>query len=369
MQKILILYTNYGTGHYMAAQAIWQYIENNYKDVEIFLMDPLSFGRPKVNKLFGTVGKLMATRFRRLRGKIYQKKMYQNYFKDSWFYDFCVMLFFSRKLKREMLKIDPDLIISTQVGPTGIIAKHRDLFKAKLVSVLTDYGIHRMFTVAHEYVDLFCVPTEELKKEMVNLGIDEKKITVTGIPVHSKYLKKCSVSKEDILKRYGLSNERPTFLFVCGGGNGYANALKYFKYLLKSSLDFNYIFIAGKNNKLWKSAYKLSTSSDKYGVTLKYVDCMEELLSASDLVFGKPGGLITSEALSMYTPFVAIEPIPGQEVLNAKFINDFGFGKSINNKDEFNEFLNQLKDPKIINKYKSNIKKNFSKFKFIDIKK
>ena len=369
-KKVLVLYTNYGTGHYKAALAIKEYIMNNYKDADVFFMDPLTLGRPFVNKVFANVGKILATRLRGLRKKIYKDKMYRNYFKISWFYNFCIKLFFTKRVKEEILKIDPDIIISTQVGPTGVIAGHRKLFRAKLISVLTDYGIHRMFTVAHEFVDTFWVPTEELKKEMVDLGINEKKIAVTGIPVESKFLVNKKVDKKIYCEKWELPINRPIFLFVCGGGNGYDNALKYFSKLVELKYDFSYIFVAGKNKKLFKKAEFIGDASSKFGVTLKFVDNMEDLLSISDLVFGKPGGLMTSEALTMKVPFVALDPIPGQETHNGKFIVDNNFGFLVNNKEDFAKFLDMLKkDKKIITRWKKNIDANFKTFKFPNIEK
>ncbi len=44
---------------------------------------------------------------------------------------------------------------------------------------------------------------------------------------------------------------------------------------------------------------------------------MDELMAASDLVLGKPGGLTTSEALAKGLVFVIVNPIPGQEERNS----------------------------------------------------
>ena len=182
-KNILVLYTNYGTGHYMAAKAIEELINNKYKNYNVMVLDPLSYSRPLINKLFARIGKIVATKFRKFRGKLYKKKMYKNYLKNSWFFMFCTKLFWTRKLKQKLLDFNPDLIISTQVGPTGLIAAHKDMFNAKLVSVFTDYGLHRMYTVAHEYIDIFCVPNNEIKDMMIELGINKNKIKLTGIPV------------------------------------------------------------------------------------------------------------------------------------------------------------------------------------------
>ncbi|MCX4364877.1 MAG: UDP-N-acetylglucosamine 2-epimerase [Bacilli bacterium] len=367
-KRLLILYTNYGTGHYKAALSLQKYLESHYSDIAVQLMDPLSLGRPLINKVFASVGKIMATKFRRLRGCIYQRKMYRNYFKKSWFYDFCIKLFFTNRVKRAILEYNPDIIISTQVGPTGIIAKNKKIFKAKLISVLTDYGIHRMFTVAHEFVDQFWIPTEDLKREMIKLGIDKRKIMVTGIPVEDKFLVPKEISHKDYLKKLELPEDKPVFLFVCGGGNGYANALEYFDMLLNMSYDFSYIFVAGKNKRLYKKAQRLGDISGKFGVTLGYFENMDMLLRICTLVLGKPGGLITSEALSMGKPFIALNPIPGQEILNGKFIADNDFGYLINNKDDFKKFIAEIeKNDTILLKKQENIRKKFKIFTFPDM--
>jgi len=48
-----------------------------------------------------------------------------------------------------------------------------------------------------------------------------------------------------------------------------------------------------------------------------YTQEMDELMAASDLALGKPGGLTTSEALAKDLVFVIVNPIPGQEERNS----------------------------------------------------
>ena len=48
-----------------------------------------------------------------------------------------------------------------------------------------------------------------------------------------------------------------------------------------------------------------------------YTKEMDELMTASDLVLGKPGGLTTSEAMAKGLVFVIVNPIPGQEERNS----------------------------------------------------
>ena len=51
-KNVLVLYTNYGTGHYMAAKAIEELIYSKYKNCNVLVMDPLTYSRPLINKIF-----------------------------------------------------------------------------------------------------------------------------------------------------------------------------------------------------------------------------------------------------------------------------------------------------------------------------
>ena len=53
---------------------------------------------------------------------------------------------------------------------------------------------------------------------------------------------------------------------------------------------------------------------------LEYTDKVAQLMSISDLVVTKPGGLTTTESLASGLPIVVINPIPGQEEENAEFL-------------------------------------------------
>lgn len=346
----------------MAAQAIAEHLAAKYPDSSIKVFDPLTFSRPLVNLIFARTGRLVATRFRHFRGKLYKRKMYRNYFKPSRFMNFCTKFFWTKKLQKFLVDFNPDLVISTQVGPTGLIAAHKHLFHAPLISVFTDYGVHRYYTVCHDLVDLFFVPEPEVQQQMISLGIPESKLRVTGIPVRAAFLQPSHTEKQP-----RSSEDLPVFVFVCGGGQGYINAFEYFKQLLKSNYPCSYVFIAGHNRRLFKKAERLAKHTQIAGQVLGFVDNLDELMRQSSLIFGKPGGLLTSEALSLGVPFCALSPIPGQESLNAKFLVDRHFGFAPANIAEFQSFLEQLETGKIdLNSYRKTIHDNFHKFSFPD---
>lgn len=370
-KNILILYTNYGTGHYIAAKGIEEYLKHNYSNYNVILFDPLSYSRPLINKIFAKTGQIVATRFRKFRGKLYNNQMYRNYLKTPWYFNLFTKLFWNKLIEKKLTEFNPDIIISTQVGPTGLITSHKDLFKSKLIAVFTDYGVHRMYTITHNNIDMYCVPDKKIKKHLIDIGINKDKIKVTGIPVRNQIItqeNKCT--KEEIIKKYHLLRNKPIILFICGGGLGYDNAFVYFKKLLESKYQFSYIFISGKNKKLYKKATKLASKYKKKGQILGYVEKISDLIRNSDLIIGKPGGIVTTESLNLGIPLCAIEPIPGQENYNALFISENKFGFYITNLKEFEILLDDLKNNIIdLEEYKLNINKKFYKFSFIDLEK
>jgi processive 1,2-diacylglycerol beta-glucosyltransferase len=81
------------------------------------------------------------------------------------------------------------------------------------------------------------------------------------------------------------------------------------------------VAICGRNEELKERLHKLASRiKPDANVLLKpfgYTKEMDELMTASDLVLGKPGGLTTSEALAKGLVFVIVNPIPGQEERNS----------------------------------------------------
>ena len=84
------------------------------------------------------------------------------------------------------------------------------------------------------------------------------------------------------------------------------------------------------------------TNSFKNVKVLEYTNKIPELMSISDLVISKPGGLTTTESLASGLPTIVINPIPGQEEENAEFLESHGVGIWIHKKDDIFEQLNSI---------------------------
>ena len=70
-------------------------------------------------------------------------------------------------------------------------------------------------------------------------------------------------------------------------------------------------------------------------------------MQISDLVITKPGGLSTSECISMKKPMLLVNPIPGQEEHNAEYLESLNIAKwSKNINTDLNNILNQINNYK-----------------------
>ena len=93
-----------------------------------------------------------------------------------------------------------------------------------------------------------------------------------------------------------------------------------------------------------KNFENLVTELDKQDSVkiLEYTDKVPQLMSISDLVVTKPGGLTTTESLASGLPIVVINPIPGQEEENATYLEENKVAIWIKKDDNIEEILNNL---------------------------
>lgn len=88
---------------------------------------------------------------------------------------------------------------------------------------------------------------------------------------------------------------------------------------------------------------------------LPFTNKVPELMSISDLVITKPGGLTTSESLASFLPMIVINPIPGQEEQNAKFLENNGAAIWIKKDSNPEDIINYiLSDENKLNNMKKN---------------
>ena len=332
--KIIIFYASYGGGHLNAAKSINEYILENYKNVDVELIDCMKYINKTIEKVTTSAYNEMAKKAPWAWGKIYadsQKGPLAHLSSRS----NKIMAIKLLKLLREK---NADLIISTHPFGSQMCSylKRKGKINSKIATIMTDFAPHDQWLVGSDFTDYFFVAHDKMKQYLINKNIPEEKIFSTGIPISTRFTKE--YDKEKLLKEFNLQPGKQTVLFFGGGeyGLGKSKTFNIFENLIQANENMQVIAISGKNPEMKKEFENIIEKHNKSNCVklLSYTNKVPELMSISDLVVTKPGGLTTSESLASCLPMVIINPIPGQEKENAEFLENHGIAVWIKNSNE-----------------------------------
>lgn len=355
--KVLIFYASYGGGHLNAAKSIENCIRTNYSDINVELIDCMKYVNKTIEKITTAAYREMAKKVPWAWGKIYsdsQKGPLAHISSRS----NKIMAIKLLKLLREK---QPDLIISTHPFGSQMCSylKRKGKINSKIATIMTDFAPHDQWLVGNDYTDYFFVAHTKMKNYLISKDIPESKIYVTGIPISDNFSK--PHNKQEILNKYNLSDNKQTILFFGGGeyGLGKTRTAQIFEEFVKTDLNIQIVAISGKNPKMKESFEEILEKNNKTSSVkiLEFTNEVPQLMSISDLVVTKPGGLTTSESLASHLPMCIINPIPGQEEENAEFLESNGIAIWIRKNDNCKEIINSLlSNPEKL----ENMKKNTS---------
>lgn len=339
MNRILIFYGSYGGGHLSASRSIRDYIQSNYPDSEIMMVDCIEY----INKLFNKVTTKAYVDFSKNARWIWKQLYYGSESGGLARISNSINRIMAIKLDKLIQEFCPTLIISTHPFSSQMCAilKQKDKVNCTLATVMTDYAPHNQWLVAHEFVDYYFVAHEGMKEQLIERGVEPNKIYATGIPLSNRFL--LNYDKPKILQEYNLSPDKKTILFFCGGEYGFGKDKTFnrLKAIIDTFPNLQVIAIAGRNEKMKErfDALVEETNSRNTVKILSYTNQVPELMSVSDLVITKPGGLTTTESLASGLPLIIIDPLPGQEEENADFIEKSGAGIWIKENDDIQNIL------------------------------
>lgn len=359
MKKILILYAKYGGGHSSAANAIKNYIDTHYENIETNIVDCIEYINKALNKISTGTYKTITSATPRIWKKVYhnsEKGILSKISNGS-------NKFMARKLYHLIEEYKPDIIISTHMFSTQMISylKKKNKVKCTLATILTDFAPHEQWLVGYKYGDYFFVSNDKMRDSLINdFGISKNKVFSTGIPLSEKF--KESFDKQQILEEFSLKQNKKTILFFGGGefGLGKSRTVAILKALTKHLDEYQIIAISGKNKKMYDSfidVYNELGCPQELKI-YEYITNVPEAMSISSLVVTKPGGLTSSESLASTLPMLIINPIPGQEEENAEFIEQAGAAVWLRPNDDIDIVINNLlKSPDTLDRMKTNASK------------
>ena len=357
--KILIFYASYGGGHLNAAKSIENCIKNNYKNIDVELIDCMKYVNKTIEKVTTAAYREMAKKVPWAWGRIYSDSQKGPLAHISTRSNKILAI----KLLKLLREKNPDLIISTHPFGSQMCSylKRKNKITAKIATIMTDFAPHDQWLVGNEFTDYYFVAHDKMKQYLISKNIPEDKIFATGIPISDKF--KENYNKTEIIRKYNLDENKFTILFFGGGefGLGKTRTVQIFESFVQETKKHNIqiIAISGKNPKM-EAAFEEIVNTNQAQDNVKVIGFSNEvpkLMSISNLVVTKPGGLTTSESLASNLPMVVINPIPGQEEENAEFLESKGIAVWIKKSDNSKEVIeNLLNDKNKLENMKENTK-------------
>ena len=335
--KILIFTGRFGLGHYSVSEAIKQEINNTNSNIEVEIIDILDYLMPKASELIYKSFNVLVTKWSNLYNFINTNNEENNIKTFNYI--------FVKKIDKLLEEYKPNIIISTLPISSQYISKYKSIKKSNipLFTFITDISSHNEWI--HKNTDFYFVGDISIKRSLINKGISESKIIVTGIPVKQQF-------KNNVIE---FNKKKTKEILIMGGGLGLISFNEDLFNKLNNEKDIKTTIITGNN----RSMYEELKSKYKNINVIGYTNKINEYMRNADLIVSKSGGITLFEAIYSETPIYVVNPFLMQEVKNARFIEERGSGQVVwNEKDDItDDILSIINDDESIEIMKNNMKK------------
>ena len=328
--KLLILTVSAGEGHNSMSRAISNYIKDTYPDTEIKQVDLFKDGDKTKKKkranwmvndgyftLVKVAIKLANSQFEKLKNRDITrpaKTLRKNFITPATPY-----------IEEVINEYKPDAVFCAHTF-AGIIMTdlrnkgNENALRARIVTVVSDYDV-APYTELLTKVDYIVTPSDDFDDVLLKKGFDLSKRITLGIPVQTKFSK--LIDKNEAKKNLGLDLSKKTVMMM-SGGVGFGNIAKLVLNLNKCKTDFQIVCVCGRNAKLKKELECLKEKGKikKDIFIMGFVNNVDEIMSASDVLIGKIGGVAIAEAFNKFLPIIANKKLPFQEYDNMVYLRE-----------------------------------------------
>lgn len=247
-----------------------------------------------------------------------------------------------RNIVRVLEETRPNLVVSVHPLVNRLIGNTRRQYRLSFhfLTVVTDLvSLHAAW--ADLDAELCIVPTNEALERLRKEGMPESKLVRTGFPVHPKFTAYVK-SKEEARASLGVARE-PFTLLVTSGGVGSGNLRELVVELHRAYPELQLLVVTGKNAAVREELQKqgLGELVHIYG----FVNNMEELMAASDIIITKAGPGTLMEALVMRRPVIVTQAVGMQERGNIDLVLNNELGAFCPTVDRIIPAVAELMDP------------------------
>jgi len=331
--KAIILTMSTGNGHNIASKALRDYLLT--RGVDASVIDAYKYFNKELSYLLEKGYVWSAKYIPKVYGKFYNGiEKHNPEAKLSWS-QFCNGIV-ARQFARYISKQNPDIVISTHPLAADLMTRYKEkkLVNTKTVGIVTDFCILPYWDMAD--MDYYVTANELVMDMLWKKGIAKEKILPFGIPIDMKFSKK--TDKSQARKLLGIEDKKT--VFVISGSMGFGNTEKFIRALDTMEEDFQIISVCGSNENMKNRIDKMRTVKKIYN--FGYVNNVDLIMDASDVLITKPGGLTVSEALAKIIPMILVNPIPGQEDRNRDFLVNAGVATLVTRNSSIDDVLHGL---------------------------
>jgi processive 1,2-diacylglycerol beta-glucosyltransferase len=220
----------------------------------------------------------------------------------------------------------PEVIICTHFLPMELLVRYKRnaQLPQPIYCVVTDFAAHTFWTYTE--IDGYFVADEQTRDQLIARGVTSAQITVSGIPIDPAIGE--PKQRDEVRERRGLP-ATGQLVTLFGGGVDDEHVRQIVQGMRRRDVEGTLLVVAGRNPTLVDSLADITSTPRLQIQVYGYIDFVDDLIVASDLVITKAGGLIVSEVLARGVPLVVIDPIPGQEEWNADFVVSSGAGAQL----------------------------------------
>jgi processive 1,2-diacylglycerol beta-glucosyltransferase len=346
-KKILVLHASAGAGHTQAANGVADALRRQDPSALVLVADALHFSTDMFRRAYVSSYNNIVRRAPGLYGFLYARSLNRRFGQMTTPSRLNFDKLSIRRMRDFVRRERPDSIVSAHFLPLALLSELRlkdpVTYPWPLNCVITDYTAHPFWVF--NGISRYFVSSDNVVDELVAQDVPREKAVATGIPVNPKFALRADPG--EARARLGLHAERPTVL-VMGGGIGMGKLGDVVERVLAASPDYQCIAVCGRNARLRRALQgRYEDAEEREGrVAIRgFVKDVDRLMDAASIVISKAGGLTCSEAMAKGRPMLVLDPIPGQEERNGKYLASAGAAIQLEGVEEVEDRVREVLEP------------------------
>jgi processive 1,2-diacylglycerol beta-glucosyltransferase len=244
------------------------------------------------------------------------------------------------RLERYLARERPDVVCCVHWTFTGTMSdlKMEGRTRVPCLTAITDYVSHGEWI--HPRIDRYAVPHAAMRDGLLARGVPAERIIVSGMAIERKFQR--ALDRNALAADLGLAAHVPVILIMAGAFATLGRVGEVVRILTRFPRPVQVLVVCANARRLAEQVRAAAARSPHRFLVYGYVDNVEELMTVSDLLISKAGGVTVSEALAKGLPMLLYGSIPGQEESNTQFLVEQGAAEAAASRGELEERLDGL---------------------------